>query len=108
MARADYDSAVASYNQTLTQALHEVADAFTRQQRLAPQLQLRRQALDAAEQAHRIAGDRYRGGLANYLEVLNAEDNVIASRRILANLQSQQFSQDIALIKALGGDYQAI
>ncbi|MEQ6289393.1 efflux transporter outer membrane subunit [Vogesella sp. GCM10023246] len=103
VARADYDSAVASYNQTLSQALREVADAVTRQRLLLPQLAQRSLALQAAEDAMRVANDRYRGGLASYLEVLNAEDSVIAARRTLANLQSQRFSHDISLIKALGG-----
>ncbi|WP_174874381.1 efflux transporter outer membrane subunit [Vogesella oryzae] len=103
VARADYDTAVASYNQTLSQALREVADAVTRQRLLLPQLEQRQLALQAAEDAMRVANDRYRGGLASYLDVLNAEDSVIAARRTLANLQSQRFSDDISLIKALGG-----
>lgn len=107
IASADYDSAVASYNQTLAQALHEVADAVTQQRMLAPQLQQREEALRAAEQAYRVAQERYQGGLTNYLTVLNAEDSVIDTRRTLADLQSQQFSQDVALIKALGGGYRA-
>lgn len=105
VARAEYDSAVASYNQALLQALREVADAVTRQRMLDPQLQRRKAALQAAQQAYRVAQERYQGGLGNYLTVLNAEDSVIGTRRILAELQSQQFTQDVALIKALGGDY---
>ncbi|MDN0077575.1 efflux transporter outer membrane subunit [Crenobacter sp. SG2303] len=105
VARGEYDNAVASYNQTLIQALREVADAVTAQRMLAPQLQQREEALKAAEQAYRVAQERYQGGLTNYLTVLNAEDSVIDARRVLANLQSQQFSQDVALIKALGGGY---
>ncbi|QEL57847.1 efflux transporter outer membrane subunit [Chromobacterium paludis] len=107
VARADYDAAVASYNQTLIQALREVADAVTRQRTLEPQLWQRKAALEAAQEAYRVANDRYRGGLANYLTVLNAEDSVIDTRRVLTDLQSQQFMQDIALIKALGGGYRA-
>lgn len=104
-ARADYDAAVANYNQTLIQALREVADAVTRQRTLEPQLWQRQAALASAKEAYRVANDRYRGGLANYLTVLNAEDSVIDTRRVLTKLQSQQFMQDIALIKALGGGY---
>ncbi|MFC3533631.1 efflux transporter outer membrane subunit [Vogesella facilis] len=103
VARADYDAAVASYNQALSQALREVADAVTQQRLLLPQLSQRQLALSAAQDAMRVANDRYRGGLASYLEVLNAEDSVITARRTLANVQSQRFSHDIALIKALGG-----
>ncbi|WP_244909917.1 efflux transporter outer membrane subunit [Aquitalea magnusonii] len=106
-ARSEYDMAVASYNQTLIQALHEVADAITQHHMLAPQLLQRSESLQAAEQAYRVASERYQGGLANYLQVLNAEDSVINARRILVDLQSQRLVQDISLIKALGGGYQA-
>ncbi|WP_147693838.1 efflux transporter outer membrane subunit [Vogesella mureinivorans] len=102
-ARGEYDSAVASYNQTLLQALQDIAQAYTRQQGLAAQLAERSQALDAAQRAWELTHDRYQGGLASYLDVLNAEDSVIATRRTLAQLQSQQAQLDIALTKALGG-----
>lgn len=105
-ARGEYDSAVASYNQTLLQALQDIAQAYTRQQGLAAQLAQRQQAAEAAERAWELTHDRYQGGLASYLDVLNAEDSVIAARRTLTQLQSQQAQLDIALTKALGGDKQ--
>ncbi|MDH2431781.1 efflux transporter outer membrane subunit [Pokkaliibacter sp. MBI-7] len=106
VARAEYDNAVASYNQTLLQALHEVVTSVTQQHLLTPQLQERQTALQTAEQAYQLTDARYEGGLASYLAVLSAEDSVIATRRALADLQSQSFTLDVALIKALGGGYQ--
>ncbi|WP_199154684.1 efflux transporter outer membrane subunit [Chromobacterium sp. ASV23] len=106
VARADYDAAVASYDATLSQALREVADAVSSQASLTPQLEQRRLALQTADEAYRVSQNRYQGGLANYLDVLNTEDTVIASRRSLASLEARRFSLDIALIKALGGGYQ--
>ncbi|XLM21229.1 efflux transporter outer membrane subunit, partial [Chromobacterium piscinae] len=105
-ARADYDAAVASYDATLSQALREVADAVSSQASLTPQLEQRQLALTAADEAYRVSQNRYQGGLANYLDVLNTEDSVIAARRSLASLEARRFSLDIALIKALGGGYQ--
>jgi outer membrane protein TolC len=106
VARAEYDAAVASYNQTLTQALHEVADVMAQQQELGPQLEQRRLALKTAEESYQVMQNRYQGGLASYLDVLNAEDNVIASRRSAASLETRLFLLDVNLIKALGGGYQ--
>ncbi|WP_059286166.1 TolC family protein [Aquitalea magnusonii] len=106
MARAEYDEAVASYNQTLTQALHDVADVMAQQQELAPQLEQRRLALQTAEQAYQVMQNRYQGGLASYLDVLNAEDSVISCRRNAASLETRQLLLDVNLIKALGGGYQ--
>ncbi|MEO9385886.1 efflux transporter outer membrane subunit, partial [Chromobacterium phragmitis] len=105
-ARGDYDAAVASYDATLSQALREVADAVASQAALTPQLLQRQDALTAADEAYRVSQNRFDGGLANYLDVLTAEDSVIAARRGLANLQARRFSLDVALVKALGGGYQ--
>ncbi|WP_181243107.1 TolC family protein, partial [Chromobacterium subtsugae] len=105
-ARGDYDAAVASYDAALSQALRETADAVASQAALTPQLEQRRLALQTADEAYRVSQNRYQGGLANYLDVLNAEDGVIASRRSLAALDARRFALDVALIKALGGGYQ--
>lgn len=104
-ARADYDAAVAAYDQTLTQALQEVADAATSARSLQGQIAQARTALAAAEEAYRIAGLRYEAGLTNYLSVLSTEDTVIAQRRTLADLEARTLTVDAALAKALGGGF---
>lgn len=107
IARADYDAAVASYNQTLVQALRDVADVLAQEKELDPQLQQRRLALKTAEQAYEVMQNRYQGGLSSYLDVLNAEDSVINARRAAASLETRLFFLDVNLVKALGGGYQA-
>ena len=104
-ARAEYDEAVGNYNQTVTQALQQVADAATSQKALSLQLIKMAQAVDAARDAHRIVKNRYEGGLSNYLEVLTVEETLLASLRTLNDLQSRSFVLDVALTKALGGGY---
>lgn len=106
-ARARYDEAVASYNSTLVTALREVADANTSLRALDRQLAEQRQALAAAEEAAKIARIRYQGGLANQLTALQADDTVLATRRAVADLEARRFTLDIALIRALGGGFQA-
>jgi len=103
---ATYNEAVASYNSTVTRALEEVANAGLSQKALAPQLGKGEEAVEAASEAHRVARDRYKGGLANYLEVLYAEDILLNSQQILTSLQSRAFTLDVALKRALGGGYQ--
>jgi len=106
-ARAEYDLAVASYDATLVRALQDVADVAASQAALAPRLDNSRLALDAAKAAHDLALARYRGGLSTYLDVLAAEDALIAARRTVAGLETRAFTLDIALAKALGGGFQA-
>jgi NodT family efflux transporter outer membrane factor (OMF) lipoprotein len=83
-AGADYDSAVAEYDQTLVRALREVADAAASSRSLTERLDESRKALDASRAAHDIALQRYRGGLSSYLDVLTAEDALIADQRAVA------------------------
>lgn len=104
-ARAEYDAAVASYDKTLGDALKDVADAVTDQRALQVQIKDARAALTSAEDADRIATLRYQGGLSPYLNVLTAENAVLAARRNLADLQAQALADDVALVRALGGGF---
>jgi len=106
-ARADYDEAVAIYDKTLTNALREVADAIVNQRTLNDQLSHAHAALTASENAYRVAGLRYRGGLSRYLDVLTAEDKTLDQRRSVADLEARAFAQNVALIRALGGGFVA-
>jgi len=106
-ARAGYDAAVATYDATLQNALHEVADVVTSERMLAPRLEKTAAALKASEKAYEIINNRYRGGLAGYLEVLRSEDVLIANQRALADLKTRSFTLDIALVRALGGGFVA-
>ena len=106
-ARAQYDEAVANYRSTLNRALQEVADNAVSQRALQQQLHAMQDAVQAATEAHRVARNRYEGGLANYLEVLSAEDQLLASVRQLVDVQSRALSLDIGLHRALGGGWQA-
>lgn len=103
---ATYEETVANYNRTVIQALQEVASAGLSQKALAGQLRKAEEALEAAGEAHRVARNRYEGGLATYLEVLYAEDTFLSNQRNLTSLQTRAFALDIALKRALGGGYE--
>ena len=105
-AEADYDLAAADYNETLVQAIHQVADAVTSIKALDGRIAKTSQAVESARDAYRIASNRYEGGLARYLDVLTAENALLVSERMLVNLESRAFSLDLALVHALGGGYQ--
>jgi NodT family efflux transporter outer membrane factor (OMF) lipoprotein len=104
-ADADYAVAVADYDRTVVQALQDVADAATSQRALGGQLARTGEAVDAAREAWRIQTNRYEGGLSTYLDVLSAEDNLLANLRAQSDLQSRSFTLDVALVRALGGGY---
>ena len=105
--RAEYDAAVASYDSTLTHALQDVADVAVSERALGTRLSRSQEALGASQRAYDLAQARYRGGLSPYLDVLTAEDSLIANRRAVADLQTRAFALDIDLVRALGGGFQA-
>ena len=102
---ADYDAAVADYNQTLTSALRETADAVGSLQAVAAETAQRRQAQALAEHAYALASGRWQAGLVNQLAVLTAQDSVLAQQRQVAQLQGQQLDLQFQLVWTLGGGY---
>jgi NodT family efflux transporter outer membrane factor (OMF) lipoprotein len=105
-ARAEYDAAVSIYNATLSNALHETADAVTSRRAIGGELAATRAAVAAASEAHNIVSKRYVGQLATYLDVLTAEDALISARRAQADVETRALVLDVALIRALGGGFQ--
>lgn len=105
--RGQYDEAVALYDKQVVEALRETADAVTSQKKLVARLAESREALAAYEEANRIARKRYESGLSTYLDVLSAEEGVLAARLAVAELENRAFALDIALIRALGGGFAA-
>lgn len=102
-ARAEFDVSVALYDETVTQAMRDVADVAVGIRQLEAELTGARDALAATERAYRLARLRYTAGAADYQSVLLVEDRLLARRRILSALQSRAFILDIALVRSLGG-----
>ncbi|MEH6416978.1 efflux transporter outer membrane subunit [Pseudomonas sp. CGJS7] len=100
---AEYDLAVANYNQSLVGALREVADALQSSRSLDGQLASAQQARDAAQQAWQIASTRYRAGLGTQLDVLSAQRPLLQLDQQLAGLRAQRYAAQIDLDRALGG-----
>jgi NodT family efflux transporter outer membrane factor (OMF) lipoprotein len=102
---ADFDYAVATYNQTLVTALSEVATQLAQIRSTDEQLGDAQAAQDAARGADQLALTQYKAGLANQLTVLNADTTALAADQQVANLKMNRRDQQIALAAALGGGY---
>jgi NodT family efflux transporter outer membrane factor (OMF) lipoprotein len=100
-----YEESVANYNETITQALKEIADAGVSQISLSKQLLKSQDELASSQEAYDIKTKRYEGGVSNYLDVLYSQETLIDVKRNLINQKSRALSLDIALKYALGGGY---
>ncbi len=102
---ADYDIAVESYNQTLIEAIHDVADQLT-SLRSVVQMQKQQDELQrSAENVLEIAQQREKAGLVNRATVLNAESAVLAQLSAANDLKTRSIELNINLIRALGGGF---
>lgn len=101
VARADI--AVATYERTVQEGFREVADALAGRRYLAEEVDAQERATVAQREIARLARIRYREGVANYLEVLDAERNLFAAEQALLTLRRQELSNLAALYAALGG-----
>ena len=105
--QAQYDSAVAHYNQTLIDAVNDVANVVTNWDGLVKEASEARIAEEAAQSAYAITKERYRAGLDNYLTVLSSENEVFLTQAIRAQLLARELNLTADLVRALGGGYSA-
>ncbi|RZI82258.1 MAG: efflux transporter outer membrane subunit [Rubrivivax sp.] len=100
---ADQDAAVANYNQTIVDAVHEVADQLSSVDSLVRQRSEQASAQASVESAYSVALQRYRAGLGTYLTVLSAETAVLNQRRLGVDLKARAMEAQVGLVRALGG-----
>jgi NodT family efflux transporter outer membrane factor (OMF) lipoprotein len=102
---ADYDYAVEQYNATVIEAVRDVVSELVSLRAIEQQRALQRESLATADQAYALALQRYKGGIGNYLQVLTAQLQQLASRRQQSDLDMRAIELDIGLARALGGGY---
>ena len=94
---------VANYDRTVQEAFREVSDALAGRRWLAEQVATLERAVIAQERIAHIARLRYREGVTNYLEVLDAERNLFNARQELLATERALLQNRATLFVALGG-----
>jgi len=64
-------------------------------------------AVADSDRALNIALNRYTGGLVTYLDVVTAQQSLLANQREAAQIQGGQLVSSVMLVKALGGGWDA-
>src|SRR5215475_13745676 len=105
--RSSYDEAVASYQQTVLAAFQDVENSLAALRILDDEADVQDRAVAAAKRSLEISTDRYKGGLATYLEVTSAQSIALANERTAVQLLKQRTTTSVQLIKAIGGGWNA-
>lgn len=95
--------AVAEYEKTIQQAFREVADLLNAREKLAEQLAAQQANADAQNRRLKLVEARYGVGIANHLEVLDAQRESFAAQQGALQVRRTLLSAAAQLYKALAG-----
>jgi outer membrane protein TolC len=103
--RAEYDAAVELYNDTLLDAVREVADSLSAWQSTREMLESHHRLVTSLSEDWRLAKVRVVSGLDDDREVFRHRYPVLEQEYALRALESDQLVAAVDLIEALGGGY---
>jgi outer membrane protein TolC len=104
-ALAAYDQNVATYRQTVLSAFQDVEDNLAALRILQDEAQVENAAVASAEHSVALSVNRYKGGIANYLEVTTAQSAALADEVTAVNILTRRMTASVLLIKAIGGGW---
>jgi multidrug efflux system outer membrane protein len=107
IAAADADAAanLASYEQTVLRALEETENALVRYSRVQRERQHLQAAAAAGSEAARLARLRFDGGVADFLQVLDAERSQLETEDRLVQSETRSAVALVGLYRAMAGSW---
>jgi len=104
-AKAAWNQSVDNYRQTVLVAFQEVEDNLAALRILEVEANEEAEAVASAEHSLSLSVTRYRGGVANYLEVTTAQSAALADEVTAVNILTRRLAASVLLVKALGGGW---
>ncbi|MBV9654002.1 MAG: efflux transporter outer membrane subunit [Acetobacteraceae bacterium] len=104
--KAQQQEAAVTYQRTVLNAWHEVDNALTAYEKEQRRRDDLAQAVASNRAALGLAQDRYRAGVADFLQVLTAQRDLLAAQQALAASTTNVSNDLVALYKALGGGWE--
>lgn len=105
IARIQREQSVIQFRQSVLNAVGEVSNALVEMDKLKQQQVITAAQVDTLHFAIRNASLLFKAGMANYLEVINAQSSVLQSELNLASIQRMQLSAVVDLYRSLGGGW---
>ncbi len=106
-AKAAYDQSVANYRETVLTAFQEVEDSLAALRLLEEEAKTQDAAVSAAQHSLELSNNRYKGGVATYLEVITAQSTALTDQRTAVEIGGRRMLASVSLIRALGGGWNA-
>lgn len=103
LAQVRRNLAVTDYEKSIQVAFREVSDALVARAPLEEQIEAQRLTQVADEDRLRLANERYKNGIASFLDVLDAERELFTAQQALVQARLLRLTNAIDLYRALGG-----
>jgi multidrug efflux system outer membrane protein len=103
--KAAWEQARLQYQATVLNAMEEVSDALVSREKLTEESAQQSRAVDAYEEATKVAMQRYRQGQANYYEVLQEQQLLFPAEDTLVQTKLNQLLAVVQLYRSLGGGW---
>ncbi len=97
--------ALAAYQQTVLNAFRETNDALSGTQRRLEEFNAQRGRVESLREFARLARLRFDKGVAGYLDVLVAENELFAAELAAVSLQASRYTQIVNVYQAMGGGW---
>jgi outer membrane protein, multidrug efflux system len=104
--QARFDAAVAEYRKAALNGYREVANALVTIQKLAEIRTQQEIGVEALTDAADLSRARYDSGLASYIEILTADQDLFTRQLLLAQTQGAELRARTELYRTLGGGWQ--
>jgi multidrug efflux system outer membrane protein len=104
--QARFDAALADYRRAALNGYREVANALVTIQKLAEVRAQQQLGVEALQDAADLSRARYDAGLATYLEILTADQELFARQLQVAQTLGAELRARAELYRALGGGWQ--
>ncbi len=104
--KAQQQEAAITYQKTVLGAWHEVDNALTAYQTEQARRNQLAQAVAQNQRALSLAQSRYQEGVADFLQVLTAQQNLLSSQQQFALATTNVSANLVAVYKALGGGWE--
>lgn len=106
IAKVERDQAAIQFRQTVLVAVAEVTNALVRIEKLKEQYTVGNERVVTLQKAVTNANLLFKNGLANYIEVIVAQGNLLQAELELASLKKDRLSANVELYRALGGGWE--
>lgn len=105
LSKVDQEKTVILFRQAVLKAVGEVSDALVSIEKLKEQQSVVDARLTVLQKAVVNAGLLFQNGMATYLEVINAQGNILASELEADAIKRAQLGANVELYRALGGGW---